>query len=247
MKNIIWGIFCLIVLFSCVQKKDNEQKPTLISNFVSISDNEDKGIKEILAFYGGECKYSIGRTASTKKGKKKFFELEVRKSEIVDKYSQVAELPASNIAYLFYRNLEKEKVKYDEIHAVLVFANGEKITFKYPSAQLEQVVRRMALTDKIIAILKSKDYDALRPYVNNTTVFQFNKDDLINGLKKHDPQFGTISEFKPFGFKISSLGTKPEQIHITGILIREIQNTAFSLDMNLNSEIDEIYNLQYQF
>lgn len=47
----------------------------LVSSCASITDNEDKGVKDILGFYGGYCKYSIGIVASTSEGKKKYFEL----------------------------------------------------------------------------------------------------------------------------------------------------------------------------
>lgn len=45
---------------SCNNRHKGEGKPTLFSNVFSISDNEDEGIKEILAYYGGYCIYSVG-------------------------------------------------------------------------------------------------------------------------------------------------------------------------------------------
>lgn len=247
MKKIVIGLLGFIILISCVQKRDNEKKPTLISNFVSISDNEDKGIKEVLGYYGGECEYSIGTSVSTKAGKKKYFELEVRKSDIIDNFTNIAELPASNIAYSFYQNLEDEKTKYDEIHTVLVFRNGDKNTFKYSTIQLELVVQQMKLVDKIIDILRSKDYESLMLYINNTDVYEFDKNKLIAGLEKYDSKFGDIKEFKPFGFKITNLNNDKNLLHITGVLIRGIQNTEFSIDLDLNSDNEEIYNIQYKY
>lgn len=112
---IILGLF----LISCGKQHKGVKHPTLLSNLVSITDNEDKGIKEILRIYEGYCKYAIGYSASTIKGKKKYFELEISKSDIIEKYARIAEMPASNIAYLFYRNLKNENNNYDEIHVVI--------------------------------------------------------------------------------------------------------------------------------
>ena len=48
----VMGIIGLLIS-GCAEKKKGEQKTTLLSNFVSITDNEDKGVKEVLRFYGG--------------------------------------------------------------------------------------------------------------------------------------------------------------------------------------------------
>ncbi len=72
MKLISTAIILSIVLIAC-------------KSIVSISNNEDKGIKEVLDFYGGYCKYSIGASASTEDGTKKYFELELSKSDIIEK------------------------------------------------------------------------------------------------------------------------------------------------------------------
>lgn len=114
-----------LTITSCGNRHEGEQKPTLLSNALSITDNEDKGVKEILDFYGGYCKYAIGASASTETGKKKYFELELSKSDAIEERAKVAQMPASNIAYLFYKNLnQEERANYDEIHTVLIFADG---------------------------------------------------------------------------------------------------------------------------
>ena len=63
---LLFGLIALIT--SCAEKIDGEQKNTLLSNFVSILESEEKGVKEILGFYGGQCKYAIGTSASTDEG-----------------------------------------------------------------------------------------------------------------------------------------------------------------------------------
>src|ERR1700752_3010499 len=91
------------------------------NKFVSISKNEDNGIKEVLDFFGGTCEYSIGASYSSNEGSKKYFELKISKSDVVEKYTEAPEVASSNVAYTFYKNLKNETKKYDEIHVILIF------------------------------------------------------------------------------------------------------------------------------
>ncbi len=101
-----------------------------------------KAVKDILAFYGGYCEYSIGTTVS-EKGAKKFFELKMSKSDVIEnKFSHNLELPASNCAYILYRNLKNEQNKYDEINVDIILRNGKQVSYEYPVNQLKIVVQK---------------------------------------------------------------------------------------------------------
>jgi len=251
MKNL--GLLILIaatlIITSCGNGNghEGEQKPTLLSNALSITDNEDKGVKEILRFYGGYCKYAIGASASTKTGKKKYFELELSKSDAIEKKAKVAQMPASNIAYLFYKNLNKEeRDNYDEIHTVLIYADGEKITFEFSTEQLELVEQRMKVIKKVVGLIKDKNFEALRPMLNDTFLVSYDKNELITKLKSIDPQFGNVTEgFRPFGFGIKKAKDGSDVLHISGAVIREKQSHELSIDLDLNGSEDKIYLLQY--
>jgi len=250
MKHL--GISILIAsalaITSCGNRHEGEQKPSLLSNALSITDNEDKGVKEILSFYGGYCKYSVGASASTETGKKKYFELELSKSDAIEERADVAQMPASNIAYLFYKNLNKEeRANYDEIHTVLIFADGEKMTFEYPSKQLELVDQRMKIVYKVVGLIKEKNFEALRPMLNDTELVTYDKNELITNLTNVDPQFGNVTEgFRPFGFRINIAKDGTEVLHISGAIIRDKQSNEFSVDLDLNGKDDNIFILQYK-
>ena len=95
-------------------------------NIVSITPNEDKGIKEILNFYGGYCKYSIGSSASTKDGAKKYFEIELSKSDVLEKYADMPDVSASNAAYILYKDLKNERKNYDEIRCIVLLFHNKR-------------------------------------------------------------------------------------------------------------------------
>lgn len=246
MKPLALIIITALTLSSCADKHEGEQKTGLLSNLVSITDNEDKGIKEILDYYGGQCKYAVGTSASTENGSKKYFELEMSKSEPFEKYAQIVEMPASNVAYLFYKNLKDEKTKYDEIHTVVIFNDGTKKTFVFETNKLDLVVKAMSSVSKVVDILKNKNYESLSPMLNDSTLVQYDKKGLISNIEKTDPQFGVIKEFIPYGFRIKDQDNGKRVLHISGALIRDKQSNEFSLDLNPDSPTDEIYLIQYQ-
>ena len=246
MKSLGLIIAITLTLASCADKHEGEQKTGLLSNLVGITDNEDKGVKEILDYYGGQCKYAIGATASTESGSKKYFELEMSKSDPFEKYAQIVEMPASNVAYLFYKNLKEEKTKYDEIHTVVIFNDGTKKTFVFDSKQLDLVVKAMPSVLKVVDILKSKNYSSLSPMLNDSTLMEYDKKGLISNIEKMDPQFGIIKEFIPYGFRTKNLDNGKKVLHISGALMRDKQSNEFSVDLNPDSPTDEIYLIQYK-
>ena len=245
MNRILSLIIFTFLITSCGNKREGEQKTGLFSNFVSITDNEDAGVKEILAFYGGQCKYAVGASASTKDGNKKYFELEVGQSETIEQLADKIEMPASNIAYLFYRNLKEETKNYDEIHSVIIFADGTKKTFKYSTKQLEIVHNRMKTVNKVIELISSNDFQTLKSMLNNEFV-KFDKDEIITNLENMNPKLGKVKEFNPYGFRINQTESGIDILHISGAMIRELQNNAFSVDLQLDSEKEEIFLLQYK-
>ena len=236
-----------LLLTSCAEKREGELKPGLFSNFVSITNNEDNGVKKILDFYGGYCKYAIGASASTDDGKKKYFELELSKSRGLEKQRATPALIASNVAYIFFSNLKEERKNYDEIHTVLIFADGKKETFEFPIQQLQLVENRMAVVNKIVALIKEKNFEALRPMLAESDLFPHDENQIIASLKAVDPQFGNVTEgFRLFGFRINKTKYGAEIVHIAGAVIRDKQSNMFSVDLNLNSKDDKAYKLDYQ-
>jgi hypothetical protein len=247
MNKLLTIVIAIIILTSCAEKREGEQKNTLISNLISITANEDKGVKEILNFYGGYCKYSLGASASTDDGNKKFFELELSKSDVIEKQSKAAQMPASNIAYLFYKNLKNEKSNYEEIRTVLIFADGEKMTFKFPAKQLELVESRMNVANKVVGLIKEKKFEELKPLLNDNKLVSYNKDELVKNLISIDSQFGNVTEgFRSFGFRINKLKDGMDILHISGAIIRDKQSNEFSVDLDLNGKDDTVYLLQYK-
>jgi hypothetical protein len=239
-------LILLLVLFvpACKPKHPGEKKTGLLSNLVSITDNEDKGIKEIIAFYGGQCEYGFEKNVS---GSETNFWLKFSKSAAVDKLAKTPELPGSNIAYLFYKNLDKEKNNYNQIQTELVFSDGHSQKFSYPVAQLEKVKEKIRLIGKVVALIKDQNFTVLKNYLKvDTALFNYDKDLILSNLQKAESEFGNIKQFIPYGFTFSKADNGKEILHVAGLIQRDQQSNYFSVNLDPNTSQDEIYSLNYK-
>jgi hypothetical protein len=233
------------VFFSCTEKKQGEQKTTLLSNFLSISDNEDKGVKAVLASYDGYCEYSLGTSVGSGKGK--YFKLKLSKSDLAETYKTHPQILASGIAYTFYSKLTDERSIYSDIHTQLTFNDGKELSFEYPVSTLEKISAKMNTVDMIVQSIKSQQFDSLKLLLDNKSTFKYNKDELIGSLKKIDTNFGNIQSFVLHGYKIDKLENGTELLHIMGVLKRDKQNHEFRVDMDLNSKLNQAFMVDYKF
>jgi hypothetical protein len=211
----------------------------------SLTENEDKGIKEIIGFYGGQCEYGVEKKANAMEGSKTNFWIKFSKSADIDSLQKIAEMPASNMAYIFYKNLDKEKTNYDEIESELVFGNGESLKFNYPLSNLEKVKVKIELVNKIVQIIKEKKFKSLKNYMNADTVL-FKVDDqlLISKLEGADRDLGNVVGFTPFGFTFSKVNGV-EILHIAGLVKRDKKSHYLSVNLNPDDLTEHIYSVDY--
>jgi hypothetical protein len=214
----------------------------------SITDNESKAIDDILKFYGGACKYSVGFIESTDdKEDKKYFEIELTNSVALSRYADRPEWTTSNLAYRFYKHLNlEERQTYTHIRGTLLLDNGDKIKHDYSIEELEVVDKKMKIVSDVIEKIKQKKFDDLKSYLNPENNFTYNKDDVINDLKNYESQFGKILEFRLFGFKYTSADTKPI-LTIFGAMIRDVQYTEIKISINPKSEKTEVMAVKYDW
>ncbi|SDR65908.1 hypothetical protein [Christiangramia echinicola] len=244
MKKPTLLILLLITILSCKNADENSDKSQ--SSLIEVSENEQNGIDNVLNYYGGELAYKFGYSLSTDKGKEKYFELQLDKSNVIEKWRNNPDLIGSNIAYLFYKNLdEEEQNEYDIIRANLTFNDGQQNKFTYSTETLNKVDKKMTFVNEIIDEIQSGEFQKIEPYLNNELV-KYDKDELISRLEAVDPNFGELKEFRPLGFKIAKQKNGIEILHISGAVIRTKANHEFSVDLDLNSDEKEIYQLQYK-
>ncbi len=251
MKNINYLLIGLLILTSCVQKRDGETQNTLTSKVVGVSDNEYNGVADAVNFYGGVCNRHKG--FETKDGEKKnYFELEMKDSELLESYSQVIEMPTSNIAYLFYKNLGKEeKEKYSFIRVTIDFKNGEKHQTDYDLVDLERLSKNVERIKYTTDLMIKKDYSTLFTHFDKEVAPDLTIEQLSSLCTKVDSQYGQIDsiQFQGFSFFDVSKPTEKELLHLAGIHLRNGQNTPFSIFVDPNRGENEEYlnTLKFEF
>ena len=246
-RNLTILLFGLIALVtSCAEKKEGEQKNTLLSNFVSITDNEDKGIKEILDFYGGKCKYAVGALASTTEGKSKYFELEMSQSELIESYSNMLELPASNIAYIFYSNLNEEKNNYTHVKVKINLSGGEPYEYSITAEELEEIKVLAPILETTSGLIESQDYEGLLSQFDKEIATGLNAAQLGAYCTPYDSAYGKVetAQFQGYSFFKDNETHRP-LVHIVGILKRGRNNTPISLFVDRKTK--KVVTMKYEF
>jgi hypothetical protein len=230
-----------------LKKHDGEKSTGVLSNLVSITDNEDKGIKDILGFFGGECEYSVGFVKSTdNSADRKYFKLELRKSKFITKYADKPVLITSNLAYLFYRNLNPEERKnYSHIVGKIITEAGS-IEHEYATADLELVDQKAPFILKLVDTIKEKNFKQLEDFMNPEDLFSYDKKGVVQNLEKADPQYGNINKFQPFGFQFTTIGDV-SVLKVFGIIVRDKQSHELTVYFNLKSDKEEILALDYRW
>lgn len=214
----------------------------------TLTANEDKGIKESIAFYGGQCEYGIKKTVSTKeKENGTTFWINFSKSAVIDSLEEMAELPGSNIAYLFYKNLnQEERSRFINIKSELVFSDKTSSEFIYTVDKLEKVKSKVPLAEKIVELIKAKKFDDLRAYVNaDTALVDYKIDTLIANLRKIELKAGKIERFILYGFKFHKAANGREILRLAGLIKREGRNHYFTVLLDPNTPKEEVYSLNY--
>jgi hypothetical protein len=224
-----------------VHKHKGEQNTSLLSHFVSITDNEDRGIKEVVNFYGGQCEYSIGTDFSSK-----YFELKLSKSEVVEKYADMPDVCAAGVAYRFYKNLQKENKNYDSVSCILLFNNGTKFASRYSRAQLELISAKIVVANEAIDSIKEKNFSGLKPLLSDESYTENEKNQLITGFQNEEPALGEIKEFMPLGFRFENLNGF-NVVDVVGLILRAKQNIQFSAKIDLTPGESKIHFIDYHF
>lgn len=207
----------------------------------SISANEKKGIKEVVNLYGGKVKYAKEDSAVVNKN---IFEIQLSKSRFADSYIQNPELPASGIAYAFYKKLGNDKQKYTHIKSELLLGDGEKVEYEYPVNELEMVNSKIKIAEKITDMIKQRNFEAIKPMLDDSSYAQYNKDEFIKNLEETDLQHAKANELVIIGYRFYKIYGK-DILHISGQLMRGAQANAFSIDIDPNDPKERAVMINY--
>jgi hypothetical protein len=209
----------------------------------AISENEKKGVKEVMNLYGGKVKVSKEDSASPT-GNKNIVELQLSQSKFADNYADNPELPASGIAYAFYKKLGNEKQKYTHVKTQLVLNNGTREEYEFSVNQLDLVNSKMKIAERITDLIKQKNYKAIIPMLDSS-YGEYNRDELIQNLEETDSRLGKANELVIVGFRFYKIYGK-DILHISGQLMRGASANAVSIDIDPNDAQERAIMINYK-
>ena len=235
MKKLLLFLFLLILtIVSCKQFK--------------VSEKEKAAMKEIVELYGGSCTYTINFKVSTKSGKTRSFEREVSNSEFLNEHNELAEMYASNIAYIFFTYVKDEKKTYNNIKSSIIYKDGGKASYNYSFDSLRIVDTKMAYVKNVVKVLADsgleKTKQMIKPGIFRT---EEDKQEYFAKLIAIDPTFGKIIDFKPVGFKFITNNPELNFLHISGNLKRSKRDSQFSIGIEPTIGLDKVYILGFDY
>lgn len=246
MKNMTLLILSVLLILSSCSNHEKKAGTTLLGNLIEITENEQKGIDEILEYYGGYCAYSVGFDSSTESGTTNYFEFEISESRAVEKYKSMAEMPASNVAYLFYKNLGEEKSNYEHVNVILKYNNGGESKFVFSKNDLELVDKRMPTVIEIIELIKRGEFEEIKSMLAIEDEYAEAINSLVSNMENQDTLFGNVIEFHPYGFRMNETVNGKRGLHISGAVFRDKQNHEFSVDFDLEQPENRALTLGYK-
>ncbi|WP_345223364.1 hypothetical protein [Hymenobacter koreensis] len=171
-------------------------------------------------------------------------------AERMEQSFQTLHLPASNCAYLFYRQLSP---RHRATHAFVRITLKGKTTssqFEFPLAHLARVERSEALLKRALPLLQAGDYDALlakgNPWGGSVAAWQRAKP----RFRQLDSDYGRVCSFslQGFAYLTPTLGgrTRP-LIRLAGVLVRAKRNHQFAWVVDPNAAPQSPYLYGFNF
>lgn len=219
----------------------------LISCNSSIKKSKEiSAVLSVLNFYDGVCVKNTGFSITNKEKKRLFFELEISNSSLLEKHSKNLQIPASNIAYLFYKNVDKNQ--YDDIKVKIHLKNGNVSEFTYSTKDINGVIE----LERTISLINKKiingEYTEIANYFDSKIKQKLNRKEIEKMFNDYDSIYGKINNIQLQGFSYAAISEDDSPIkllHLSEVVIRDGHNTKLSLFFNKNSQ--KLYSISFDW
>lgn len=235
MKTLI-SFILLLFFISCENEKPEKKLSSPTEKILTKHINEKNAAQVVVDFYGGEIEVSPGVLMNEGK-KEKFIQIELKRSELAESYSAMINIPASNIAYLFYNGLQSKAIDYDYIKVLISLNDGSQNMFQFYISEINDLEYFVEILNKVSQLLKSKNTSVLRSLFAPEVTEELNESTLNKYINHQDSIYGTINETQFQGFSI--LQTEDDNqfiIQLYGIMIRSKENTPICVFIDRNTK-----------
>lgn len=217
------------------------------------SASEPNGVQAIANYYGGKVVYSEGILVSSNEDKVqgKYFGITLTEvNESIWSYYGSFDLPASNCAYLLYHSLSPKKKNECSFVRVVIEGAKSKGKYDFTAADLIEAEKAVQMSDNLIEIIKQGDYDGFIQKRSGEADPKGEWVQQIPLLRDVDSKYGKPKGFNIHGFK--SVGKNIDGrikwfVRVSGVLIRQRENTVFSLTIDPSVQLSDKYLYGFDF
>jgi hypothetical protein len=101
--------------------------------------------------------------------------------------------------------------------------------------------------ENVVKLVKAKQFQRIADLLNPEDVFNYEKQNIINGIIKYDSVFGNVTDgVELFGFQFTQANQTPV-LKISAMMMRDIQNNQLKVWLNPKSTNNEILGMDYQW
>ncbi|MGI4871065.1 MAG: hypothetical protein ACRYFX_07790 [Janthinobacterium lividum] len=209
------------------------------------SNSEKQGVDAVTGFYGGTVRYSKGSHFSTDATEPQGEYLEVALDKPgLNRHFSDPRIPASNCAYLVYKQLAPtERQDYSYLKVTLT-DSGTTHGYTYPVAGLQLATQAANLLTPLMANLQQHHYHAIANNFNPVGLRAMSPDSLTSLITRIGKEIGPITAYALQGHGIApiTLAGKPQQLVRLFVRISEPAPTRkLLIVVNPSQKADEKY------
>ena len=180
-----------IILNSCNLSESDQELMDVMSP--SVTESEFNAVDSVLKFTGGVCQREKGFEGLGEE-RRDYFRL-ILESEGLESYNGYLEMPASNVAYIFYSNLsEEDKNKYEDIKVILKMPSGTSDEYIYTTSELDEMIKIEPTFNTFHENVINLAYSENIKLFSEDAIFDDTEENLVLEYTDLEKKFGTVSQ-----------------------------------------------------
>jgi hypothetical protein len=155
---------------------------------------------EVTAFFGENITYSKGQHTAANEPKSTYLEVTIHDDKLAQQYTDLS-LPASNCAYLSYKNLPAaERRQYDYLKITMQGA-GTAPSYTFPSSELALATQAATNLDMLMTRFKDRDYPAVINTFSPSALTPEMRAQSLSLLTAMEQQNGPVQQYYLEGYE----------------------------------------------
>jgi len=203
LKNTLAFLFGLTLLVSCSSAPEHTEP---LKRAVP---------EEVTAFFGEDITYGKGHHTSTGEPKGTYLEVAVHDEKLGQQYGDLS-LPASNCAYLSYKNLPATERQQYDYFKITMQDGSTPHSYTFPRLELAQAAQAATDLDVLMTSFKDRNYPAVVNTFSASAITPEIRAQLPANLATIEQKIGPVQQYYLEGYA-------PTQVLLAGKKLRLIR------------------------